>query len=166
MTVHKITAALLGLYSIGAVAGVPLTPVIDSAPAAVSKTAALPYVQHVKGFWLGNRAVEGATVGKQGAPSLLNARMSLSFPEKANMATVVGVLSNVMNVPIILPGAVEYPAAPLFPADAAEQAKARTAGGAYPKRTFHGTPQQLLDRIAVRTGMLWDYRDGTIVFSD
>jgi len=144
---------------------VPMTPTIRDVMLKDLADRGLPYVTRVKGYWLGASGTETEDAPPQKLPTSFESSVSLVFSDKANMATVIGILSKVTGVAIMLPGAIEYPAATLFVNDKplpTPGKKSRPTG----KKTFVGTPRSLLDRISVSTGLLWEYKDETIVFTE
>lgn len=143
---------------------VPMTPVIPDGAQRDVGDRGLPYVTRVKGYWLGASGTESEEAPPQALPPVFNASVSLIFSDKANLATVTGILSKVTGIAILLPGAIEYPAHSLFVNDTpTNKKKSSEAKG---KRTYVGTPRALLDRISVSTGLLWEYKDETIVFTE
>lgn len=148
---------------------VPMTPTIPDGIQKDSGDRGLPYVTRVKGYWLGATGTETESTPATALPRVFSASVSLVFSDKANMATVVGILSKVTGVPIALPGAIEIPATKLFVndglIDGKVDAKKKTAAPKS-KLTYIGTPKALLDRISVSTGLLWDFQDDTIVFTE
>lgn len=148
---------------------VPMTPTIPDGMQKDSGDRGLAYVTRVKGYWLGATGTETESTPAAALPKVFSASVSLVFSDKANLATVVGILSKVTGVPIALPGAIEYPATKLFINDGLiagrADAKKKTAAPKS-KLTYTGTPKELLDRISVSTGLLWDFQDDTIVFTE
>ena len=129
----------------------------------------LPHVTRVKGYWLGATGTETEDTPSAALPKIFNASVSLVFSDKANLGTVVGILTKVTGVPIALPGAIEYPAAKLFVNDSALEAKSepkKKPAALKSKLTYVGTPKELLDRMSVSTGLLWEFKDDTIVFTE
>lgn len=145
---------------------VPMTPVIPDGAQRDTGDRGLPYVTRVKGYWLGASGTESEAAPAQSLPPMFNASVSLLFSEKANLGTVIGILSKVTGIVIVLPGAIEYPASSLFINDTPAPGKKKKSAETKAKHTYVGTPRALLDRISVSTGMLWEYKDETIVFSE
>jgi hypothetical protein len=144
---------------------VPMTPLIPDGAQRDVGDRGLPYVTRIKGYWLGASGTESENAPPQSLPPVFNASVSLLFSESANLGTVTGILSKVTGIAILLPGAIEYPASSLFVNEAGATNKKKSAGSKG-KHTYVGTPRALLDRISVSTGMLWEYKDETIVFTD
>jgi hypothetical protein len=144
---------------------VPMTPTLQDGAQKDSADKNLPYVTRVRGYWLGASGTESDVTPGQAFPPIFDASVSLIFTDKATIATVIGILSKVTGVPIALPGAVEFPASSLFTNDKPAEGKKKAAE---PKgrKTFSGSPKALLDRISVSTGLLWEFKDGTIVFTE
>lgn len=143
---------------------VPMTPVIPDGAQRDVGDRGLPYITRVKGYWLGTSGSDPEEAPPQPLPPIFNASVSLVFSHKASLATVTGILSKVTGIAIFLPGAIERSADPLFINDTpADKKKAAESKG---RRTFVGSPRVLLDRISVSTGMLWEYKDETVVFTD
>jgi hypothetical protein len=148
---------------------VPMTPTIPDGMQKDAGDRGLPYVTRVKGYWLGATGTETESTPAAALPKVFSASVSLVFSDKANLATVVGILSKVTGVPIALPGAIESPATKLFAKEGLLDGKADAKKKTAPpksKLTYTGTPKELLDRISVSTGLLWDFQDETIVFTE
>lgn len=147
---------------------VPMTPTVEG----LQKDSAdrgLPHVTRVKGYWLGATGTETEDTPTAALPRIFNASVSLVFSDTANLGTVVGILTKVTGVHIALPGAIEYPAAKLFVNDAVLGSKPdskKKPAALKGKLTYIGTPKELLDRMSVSTGLLWEFKDDTIVFSE
>jgi hypothetical protein len=146
---------------------VPMTPTLQDGMHKDPQDKNLPYVTRVKGYWLGASGTESQAAPPQALPAVFNGSVSLLFSEKATIATVIGILSKVTGTPIALPGAVEFSASALFDKEkAADSKKHKKKDESKGKKTFTGTPKALLDRISVSTGLLWEFKDGSIVFTE
>jgi hypothetical protein len=149
-------------------AATPLTPALEDPSLRDPSDRGLPYVTRLKGYWLGSAGTESPVGPAQALPPVLTASVALVFSDKSSLATVTGILTKVTRIPIALPGALEHSAALLFTADQNRGPKSGPKKAAAPQArlSYRGTPKELLDRISVSTGLLWDYKDGTIVFTD
>lgn len=156
---------VLRIADVSASSAVPMTPTVQGEIQKDPEDRGLPYVTRVPGYWLGTN--EGGPTATPAAklPAVFVASVSLVFSERATLATVIGILAKVTRIPILLPGALEYSAAQLIESRAGATPRIK-AKGSEGKTTYAGTPEELLDRISVITGLLWEFQDGTIVFMD
>lgn len=149
-------------------AAAPLTPALEDKMPQDPSDRGLPYVTRLQGYWLGSAGTESPDGPAQALPPVLTASVALVFSDKASLATVTGILTKVTRIPIALPGAIEQGAASLFAPDKQPDYKGGPKKSVVPQTrlSYRGTPKELLDRISVSTGLLWDFKDGTIVFSE
>jgi hypothetical protein len=148
-----------------ATSAVPMTPTIQDGMQRDLNDRGLAHVTRIKGYWLGASGTETKASPAEGLPPVFKASVSLVFSTKATIATVIGILSKITSIPIILPGALEYPAISLFVNDSMPDSKDKERSSKA-KKTYYGTPKELLDRISISTGLLWEFSGEAIIFTE
>ena len=170
-----------GLWLGGPAEAKPAAPVIVKEAAAPQVGVPVPAVQVAKADKPKAESFESHRVAQDRLPALFSASISLTFSNQATLSTVTGLLGTVTGMEVSLPADVDFAVSRLYdaahPEASAEDAKsgakakkkaAKAQDTSAPRimRTYTGTPKELLDRISLVTGMLWEYQEKTVFFHE
>ena len=105
-------------------------------------------------------------------PASFSASITLTYSSKTTISTVTGLLSKLLDVEISLPADADLDVAKLTAVE--DKSPDGKGKGKYKKapqparavQTYTGTAKELLDKISIATGMLWEFQEKTVFFHE